>query len=140
MEPYNQETEAVMRRFYGSLSEKDRRRYAGIEALKYGHGGRNYIAQVLGCSRRTVSKGAKEVSGLSSAETEKRIRRPGGGRKSYQESWIDIDEKFRELSRGSESSEQFVWLNRRYGETEMQLSRSAMTPSIRADLSQDEVS
>lgn len=42
MEPYNQETEAVMRRFYGSLSEKDRRRYAGIEALKYGHGGRNY--------------------------------------------------------------------------------------------------
>lgn len=140
MEPYNQETEAVMRRFYGSLSEKDRRRYAGIEALKYGHGGRNYIAQVLGCSRRTVSKGAKEVSGLSRAETEKRIRRPGGGRKSYQESWIDIDEKFRELSRGSESSEQFVWLNRRYGETEMQLSRSAMTPSIRADLSQDEVS
>ena len=94
MEPYNQETEAVMKRFYGSLSEKDRRRYAGIEALKYGHGGRNYIAQVLGCSRRTVSKGAKEVSGLSRAETEKRIRRPGGGRKSYQESWIDIDEKF----------------------------------------------
>ena len=101
MEPYNQETEAVMRRFYGSLSEKDRRRYAGIEALKYGHGGRNYIAQVLGCSRRTVSKGAKEVSGLSSAETEKRIRRPGGGRKSYQESWIDIDENFRHLSNSS---------------------------------------
>jgi hypothetical protein len=32
-----------------------------------------------------------------------------------------------------------VWLNRRYGETETQRSRSAITPSIRADLSQDEV-
>ena len=94
MVPYPQEIEHHMRQFYESLSEKDRRRYAGIEALKYGHGGRNYIAHVLGCSRRTVSKGAKEVSGLSGAETEKRIRRPGGGRKSYQESWVDIDEKF----------------------------------------------
>lgn len=94
MVPYPQETEQCMKRFYESLSEKDRRRYAGIEALKYGHGSRNYIAQVLGCSRRTVSKGAKEISGLSREETENRIRRPGGGRKSYQETWVDIDEKF----------------------------------------------
>ena len=91
MIPYPQETARCMKRFYESLSEKDRRRYAGIEALTYGHGGRHYIACVLGCSRRTVSKGAKEISGLSRAETEKRIPRPGGGRKSYQESWVDID-------------------------------------------------
>ena len=61
---YNQETEATMRSFYESLNEKDRRRYAGLEALKLGHGGRNYIAEVLGCSRRTVSKGASEVVDL----------------------------------------------------------------------------
>ena len=61
---YDQETEATMRSFYKSLSEKDRRRYAGLEALKIGHGGRNYIAEVLGCSRRTVSKGASEVVDL----------------------------------------------------------------------------
>jgi hypothetical protein len=94
MVSYPQENAQHMRQFFESLSEKDRRRYAGIEALKYGHGGRNSIAQVLGCSRRTVSKGAKDVSGLSRAETEQRIRRPGGGRKSYQETWVDIDEKF----------------------------------------------
>ena len=94
MVSYPQEIEQRMRQFFESLSEKDRRRYAGIEALKYGHGGRNYIARVLGCSRRTVSKGAKDISGLSRAETEQRIRRPGGGRKSYQETWVDIDEKF----------------------------------------------
>ncbi len=36
--------------------------------------------------------------------------------------------KKRALSRERESSEQFVWLNRRYGETETQFSRSAITP------------
>ncbi len=94
MIPYRQDTEQYVKWFYESLSEKDRRRYAGIEALRYGHGGRNYVAQVLECSRRTVSKGAKEVSGLSGTETEKRIRKPGGGRKSYREIWPDIDSKF----------------------------------------------
>ena len=61
---YNQETEETMRSFYNSLNEKDRRRYAGLEALKIGHGGQNYIAEVLGCSRRTISKGAREVVDL----------------------------------------------------------------------------
>ena len=61
---YSHETEETMRSFYKSLSEKDRRRYAGLEALKIGHGGRSYIAEVLGCSRRTVSKGAVEVVDL----------------------------------------------------------------------------
>lgn len=79
MESYAPDSEATMKRFYNSLDEKDRRCYAGIEALKLGLGGRNYIAGVLGCSRRTVSKGAKEVSGLSGKETDLRIREVGGG-------------------------------------------------------------
>ncbi len=98
MEPYNQEIdpeiELTIKQFYDTLSEKDRRRYAGIEALRYGPGGRNYAAQVLGCSRRTVGKGAKEVSQLSGAAVDQRIRRPGAGRKPYQERWPDIDEQF----------------------------------------------
>ncbi len=47
--------------------------------------------------------------------------------------------KIWDLSRERESSEQFVWLNRPYGETETQLRRWAIAPSIRADSSQDEV-
>lgn len=94
MDAYDQETTQTMKRFYDTLSEKDRRRYAGIEALRYGLGGRSYIAQVLGCSRRTVSRGAKEVSQLSGAEVDRRIRRPGAGRKSYEEQWPDIDATF----------------------------------------------
>jgi len=61
---YNSETEKMMRRFYDGLNEKDGRLYAGLEALKIGHGGRNYIANILGCSRHTVSRGAREVADL----------------------------------------------------------------------------
>jgi len=50
----------------------------------------------------------------------------------------DLRQIYRDLSHERESSEQFVWLNRRYDETETQLSRSAMMPSIRADSSQSE--
>ncbi len=95
MEPYAPEVEETMRRFYQILNERDRRRYAGLEALKYGHGGRTYIARVLGCSRNTVSKGVREVSGLPPRAVEERIRKPGGGRKSYEVTWgAELDEKF----------------------------------------------
>jgi hypothetical protein len=94
MQPHAPDVEAAMKRFYSSLNERDRRRYAGLEALKLGPGGRNYIASVLGCSRRTVTKGAKEISGLSGKETEARIRAVGGGRKPYRQQWADIDEPF----------------------------------------------
>ena len=94
MEPYAPDLEVAVQHFYNSLDEKDRRRYAGIEALKLGLGGRNYMARILKCSRRTVTKGAKEVSGLSGQETEARIRAAGGGRKPYAYHWEDIDEKF----------------------------------------------
>ena len=45
---FDQETEVRMREFFESLNEKDRRRYAGLEASKLGHGGISYISEVLG--------------------------------------------------------------------------------------------
>ncbi len=115
MQPYTSEVEAAMKKFYNSLNEKDRRRYAGIEALKLGQGGRNYIARILGCSRRTVNTGAKEVSGLSGKEVYERIRKPGGGRKSYQTHWVEIDERFLQVLRdhtaGDPMDETVRWTN-----------------------------
>ena len=35
-QPYSSKTESQMRKFYTSLSEKDSRRYAAIEAQKLG--------------------------------------------------------------------------------------------------------
>ena len=43
MQAYKPEDEQVMRNLFNLLNEKDRRLYAGVEALKLGHGGRNYI-------------------------------------------------------------------------------------------------
>lgn len=120
MQPYGPEIEATMKRFYNSLNERDRRRYAGIEALKVGHGGRSYIAGVLVCSRRTVSKGAREVSGLSTREVETRIRQLGGGRKTYRSKWPEIDEKFlavlRDHTAGDPMDEAVRWTNLSLGE------------------------
>jgi len=121
MEPYLPEVEKTMRHFYNSLNEKDRRRFAGYEALRSGHGGRDYIARVLGCSRNTVSKGAGEVSGLSSREVEQRIRKPGGGRKPYRIAWgAELDEKFLEVLKehtaGDPMDETVRWTNLTQGE------------------------
>jgi hypothetical protein len=116
MESYSPEIKETMRHFYTSLNEKDRRRYAGLEALKYGHGGRQYIANVLGCSRNTVSKGAGEVSSMSKGEVEQRIRQLGGGRKPYHVTWgKELDEKFlkvlREHTAGDPMDETVRWTN-----------------------------
>ena len=53
-----------MKAFYDSLSEKDRRRYAAIEAAKLGHGGIEYIATVLGCDPKTIRHGQQELDHL----------------------------------------------------------------------------
>jgi hypothetical protein len=46
MTGYSADVERKMQRFFGWLSEKDRRRYAAVEATKLGHGGVEYSAQV----------------------------------------------------------------------------------------------
>ena len=49
MVEYSKDVERAMQRLYGWLSEKDRRRYAAVEATKLGHGGVEYVARLFGC-------------------------------------------------------------------------------------------
>lgn len=72
MTPYNPTLEQKMKQFYETLSEKDKRGYAGVEAMKFGRGGVAYISRVLGCSRKTVIKGLKELHEVSSAQPAKK--------------------------------------------------------------------
>ena len=46
---------------YLSLSEKDKRHYAAVEAAKLGHGGVSYIAELFGCDRQTIATGLEEL-------------------------------------------------------------------------------
>lgn len=75
------QVEERMRAFFGTLSEKDRRRFAAVEALRAGHGGIRYVAGVLGCSERTIERGLAELEELPNDPAAGRVRRPGGGRK-----------------------------------------------------------
>lgn len=68
MTPYHQTIEQKMKKFYETLTEKDQRRYAGVEAMKFGRGGVAYISRVVGCNRKTVIKGLKELNALSRQE------------------------------------------------------------------------
>lgn len=72
MTPYHPSIEQKMKKFYETLSEKDKRRYAGVEAMKLGRGGVAYLSRVLGCSRKTVIKGLKELNGLSADQPAKK--------------------------------------------------------------------
>lgn len=103
-----------MLNFYRSLSEKDRRRYAAIEAGKLERGGVNYIRQVLQCDDRTISRGRQELlTDLSSQDA--RIRQPGGGRKSVLAEMEGLDEAFLAVianhTAGSPVDETIKWTN-----------------------------
>ena len=76
---YTDEIEKNMKKFFESLSEKDRRRYAALEAMKLGNGGQKYICEVLGCDPSTVRRGVTELAGEISADEP--IRKIGGGKK-----------------------------------------------------------
>jgi hypothetical protein len=71
-----------MVRLYGSLSEKDRRRYAAVEAEKLGYGGVQYIADLFGCDPHTIRHGAEDIEQLPADLAEFRIRKKGGPKKS----------------------------------------------------------
>ncbi len=74
-------TKVRMQSFFSTLSEKDRRRYAAMEAQLLGHGGITLVAGILGCSTKTISRGIEELDRLDKDPAAGRVRRPGAGRK-----------------------------------------------------------
>ena len=114
MQTYPAEIEAQMQRYYGSLSEKDCRRYAAIEAVKLGYGGQAYIHRLFGCHHETLQLGLRELQDETVLQ-EERIRQPGGGRKSVFETIAGLDEAFRRVlerhTAGSPMDETLRWTN-----------------------------
>ena len=77
MERYAAHIEKQMVNLYRSLSEKDRRRYAAVEAAKLGHGGVTYVAELFGCDRDTIHHGSEDVEQLPHDAAVGRIRKKG---------------------------------------------------------------
>ena len=81
VQPYPPEIEERMISLYHSLNEKDRRRYAAIEAAKLGHGGQTYIVALLGTDYKTLRRGLQEIDHPPDLPPD-RIRQKGGGAKA----------------------------------------------------------
>jgi hypothetical protein len=77
MQPYDTDVEQHMRELYRSLSEKDRRRYAAVEAEKFGYGGTQYIAELFGCHPDTIRQGKADLQNLPEDAAEGRVRKKG---------------------------------------------------------------
>jgi hypothetical protein len=70
--------QAAMVLFYSLLDEQQRRLYAGLESLDWGHGGDQRMAQLFGLDADTVARGRVEL--VSGQVLQERVRRAGGGR------------------------------------------------------------
>ena len=72
------EIKAAIVLFCSLLDEQQRRLFAGLESLQFGHGGDRSIAKLLGLDPHTVAKGRRQIIERD-FESEK-LRKPGAGR------------------------------------------------------------
>ena len=140
---YSAELERDMKAFYDSLSEKDRRRSAALEAAKLGQGGTDSIATVLGCDPKTIRHGQHELATLPDPRSERvrrvhgsdpragRVRRPGGGRQRCLDTIPQLEENFlhvlRDDTAGDPMRDDVRWTNLALAEIAQRL-KDAGTP------------
>jgi len=133
MKSYPLEIEQHMHRFYQTLSEKDRRRYAAIEALKLGHGGITYICRLFDCDYSTVAHGIDDFNS-GTALQQQTVRQPGGGRKSAFETIDNLDAVFlrvlTEHTAGSPMDETVKWTNLTRREISARMHDAGITVSV----------
>ena len=130
---YETALELKMRRLFATLSEKDRRRYAAIEAAKLGHGGVGYIAHLFDIDPKTVRRGLRELEHPDDPAGQ-RVRKPGGGRNSALEHGPRLEDNFlrllAEFTAGDPMREGVLWTNLSRREISRRL-REMGTPASR---------
>lgn len=65
--------------FFCLLDEQQRRLYAGLESLKWGHGGDRKVAELLDLDPATVARGRRQL--IEQDVEAQGVRKAGGGRK-----------------------------------------------------------
>ena len=70
----------AINRILATLDERQRRLFAGLLALRQGHGGILRVAEITGLSRTTIRRGIEELQ-RGIGRCPERVREPGGGRK-----------------------------------------------------------
>lgn len=77
---FNYDVEKYCVLFFDNLSEKDKRMYAGLEAIKLGYYGVKQVSIKFKINKHTVRKGKKELLS-ENLLPERQVRQQGGGRK-----------------------------------------------------------
>jgi hypothetical protein len=96
MAEYEKDIELTMQRLFATLTERDRRRYAGLGAAKLGHGGIEYISGLFGIDPKTVRRGLLELERTDDLGPG-RVRKKGEGRKGATERQPILEENFLKL-------------------------------------------
>jgi hypothetical protein len=63
------------------LNERDRRTAMATEAISWGRGGISAVHRATGASRTTIRRGMAELADDEPAQSSRRVRAPGAGRK-----------------------------------------------------------
>ena len=82
MNNYSAAVRRQMVRFYTSLNERDRCRYAAIEAQKLGHGGIHFISGLLKCDPKTIAHGIQELEAEEPLDIERQRKKRSGTKTS----------------------------------------------------------
>jgi hypothetical protein len=103
----------MSRQFFDSLSEKDRRRFAAVEAERMGWYGVQEVSVFYGIHPNTIRQGKQELATGLQDDPPGRIRKPGGGRKPAEHAYADIDAVFLEVlakhTAGNPMNEEVRW-------------------------------
>jgi hypothetical protein len=122
--------EQLLRQDYQSLSEKDRRRFAALEAITRGHGGTRDIATVLACDPQTVRDGLRERKPRPEDPAGSRVRKPGGGRQKTAGTpadWLQqVHHTINDRTAGAPLRQAVVWTDL----TPQEISHSLQKPAL----------
>ena len=84
---------ADAQKFFARLSEKDKRLFAGLEAIRLGRHGVHEVSEFYDIHPHTVRRGKRELK-EDSEEDSDRVRRVGGGRKLCETIYPELDTTF----------------------------------------------
>lgn len=133
LSPYSAEIEKFIKATYFGLSEKDRRAYAAIEALKLPRGGKAYIVELLGCSKKTLLRGIYDLENPDNV-LKIRIRKKGAGRRSSIETVENINEVFLKVIdnyiAGDPMDEKIRWTNLSHKKIAVKMRDEGITTSV----------
>ena len=90
--------EERIQRMLPTLDERQKRLFLASEAISYGRGGISLVSRISGMSRTTITKAVSEIK--NGASIDGKIRRSGGGRRTVEDKYPDIENKIQRIIDG----------------------------------------